>query len=114
MIISHRLKDFERKWNYQTVDGIPYDVSGASCLFMVLDGNDPNDIIVSYSEDDYITLDNAGNVHLLVPGAVFDLASKDYSCFCRLTLATGELVLLEHTHLHVRHLPDEPVAPQGE
>lgn len=110
MITTFRNDTFERSWRFQTVEGAPIDVTGATCEFVVLDSFDEGNVIFSCSEQDYISIMGAtGLFKCLVPADVFMLPAGDYVFFCRAILDSQNArrtLLLEDNHLHVREIPE--------
>ena len=110
MITTFRNDTFERSWRFHTVEGLPIDVTGATCDFIILDSFDEGNVIFSCSHEDYISIDaENGLFECSVPADVFTLPAGDYVFFCRAVLepqTTARTLLLEDNHLHVRELPE--------
>ena len=110
MVTTFRNDNFERSWRFQTVDGTPIDVTGATCEFVVLDSFDEGNVIFSCNDEDYISVDGEeGLFECSIPSTEFSLPAGDYVFYCRAVLepqTTPRTLLLEDAHLHVRELPE--------
>ena len=113
-ILTYCNEDFHREWKFETVDGIPHDVTGATCQFVVMSEDDPTVVEMVCTEEDFITVGTTDGLFTLdIPAASFGLSPTDYTCFLRATLNDGRVVLLEHTYLTVLYLPsNENLEPE--
>lgn len=110
-ILTYCNEDFHREWKFETVDGIPHDVTGATCQFVVMSEVDPTEVVLVCTEEDHITVGTTDGLFTLdIPASAFALDPTDYTCFVRATLDDGRVVLLEHTYLTVLYLPPTDVS----
>ena len=107
MIITHRCKEFKRRWAYTSVDAEVIVLTDAKAEFVVLDPADVTIVLIRYTLADYLSLDAAnGMFTLTVPGNAFILAAGEYQYFMRVLLANGTFVLFEKSIMQVLFLPE--------